>query len=92
MPNLRSLATFENKVNQDSRFKLIAMNIILAQLSTVQDVEAETLYSFDSMLINIAIFFVVIMLLLSMAAGLLVVGKMKEKFALEKQNTNTGKH
>ena len=63
------------------------MNIILAQLSTLQDVEAETLYSFDSMLINIAIFFVVMLVLLAMAAVLLASGKLKEKFATNQRDS-----
>ncbi|MFW5658517.1 MAG: hypothetical protein ACOCZ8_00920 [Bacteroidota bacterium] len=63
------------------------MNIILAQLSTLQEVEAETLYSFDSMLINIAIFFVVMLVLLSIAAVLLASGKLKENFAANQQDS-----
>ena len=72
-----------------------AIHTLFAQMATLKDVETETMYDFDSMLLNIAIFFVIMLVLLAFAAVVLASGKFKAQLQAQlsaNNSTNTDSH
>ena len=66
-----------------------ALQTVFLQMSTLKDVESETMYDFDSMLLNIAIFFVIMLVLLAFAAVVLAGGKFKAQLQAQISANNS---